>query len=326
MEFRTQIKFEKYNEKIDFSHKILFLGSCFTENIGKKFESNFFQTKINPFGVLYNPISISESLKILLEKRLFEQKDLFIHNNLWHSFFHHSSFSDNNINVCLDKINNNIVETSDFLNNSDFIFITFGTSWVYELSNSKQIVSNCHKLPDSHFNRKLLEVDEIVDKYKELILYLKSQNSKLKFYFTVSPIRHLKDGANGNQISKSILFLSINKLCNIFDFCFYFPSYEIVIDELRDYRFYTSDMVHISDAAIDYIWQKIIENIFENKTQMNIKLTEKLSRLLNHKVFDKNSSAYNNYILSVNKLVEQIKKEIKYIKLTDIENNFFNNY
>ncbi|GAI96735.1 unnamed protein product, partial [marine sediment metagenome] len=230
----------------------MFIGSCFTESIGGKLNDYKFPVDINPFGIIYNPSSVGKSLELLIGEKEFTIDDLFFYNGKWLSFFHHSSFSDKDPELCLSRINAKITESREFLKKAGFLFITFGTAWVFEWKESGETVSNCHKISALKFNHKLLAVEDILENYKTLIHKLLRFNPQLKIIFTVSPIRHWKDGAEGNQVSKAILLLSAHQLLKKFQSVSYFPAYEIIMDDLRDYRFYSDDMIHLNSVAIDY--------------------------------------------------------------------------
>ena len=309
--FRTIINIPENKEHISYSDKIMLIGSCFTDNIGKYFSDLLFDVEINPFGVLYNPLSIKNSLEILIQKKPFSELNIHHHNNLWFSFSHHSKFSNLDKNICLEKINPKIITASDFLKKTKFLFITFGTSWVYEWKETGEIVSNCHKISNKKFNRKLLTVNQIIDNYKIFIEKLKEFNPKINIVFTVSPIRHLKDGAVYNQLSKSTLIVAIHQLKKKFSNVSYFPSYEIIMDDLRDYRFYKSDMTHINNIGVEYIWENFKKVYFSDKTTKYFKEIEKINKTLNHKPKNPNSKEYNDLI----KKNKEKLKELKLIKL-----------
>jgi len=296
--FRTKVNIPKSDFDFGYKKKAMLMGSCFVENIGARLSSYKYPVDVNPFGVIYNPVSVCSSLRLLMEEREFVEDDLNFHNKLWFSFYHHSKFSNTDSSQCLSDINNGIKESSKELKEADFLFITFGTSWVYELISSGKIVSNCHKLPAKDFNRYRLNVDEIVSIYKDLIVELLVFNPNIKLVFTVSPIRHWKDGAHGNQLSKSTLLLAVEQLVELFDQVSYFPSYEIVMDELRDYRFYSEDMLHISNAAIKYIWQRFADTFLSEESKRIQKQVDKFVLASNHRPFNVNSDSHQTFIKS----------------------------
>ncbi len=320
MDFRTIVDIKKYNEKIDYSKKMMFIGSCFTENIGQKFKDYFFDVDINPFGVIYNPASVLSSLEFLVERKVFLPEDLFFDNDIWRSYSHHGSFSDSQQKVVLNNINERIKLSSEFLQTADYLFVTFGTAWVYRLCETKKVVANCHKQAASKFERLRLSVDFIVEKYVEFLQKLKTFNPQIKVIFTVSPVRHWKDGATENQVSKSTLILSINKIVEELDFVSYFPSYEIVMDELRDYRFYANDMVHISNVAVDYIWQRIGDSLLTDRTLNELGRVEKIKKAISHRVLNESSKEYVLFLEKTMRKIEDLQKENKYIKLEEAMN------
>lgn len=275
--FRTSIDIKPYSFRLDYQSNILTLGSCFSENMGLKMKNVFFKTEINPFGVLYNPISILNSIQLLLQNKKFTASDIFEYKSLWHSFAHSSSFSDESSELCLSKMNERIESASEFIKNTDVLLITFGTAWVFTDKESGRVVSNCHKLPAAKFNRRRLTVDEITEAYSDLLTKLKALYPNLNVVFSVSPIRHWKDGAHENTISKSTLLLAVDALQNQFGNVHYFPAYELLMDELRDYRFYASDMLHPSDVAVEYIWSKFSESVFSDETLQLMKKLEQLA-------------------------------------------------
>ncbi len=308
MSFYTEIEIAEFPWKMDYSMSMMFFGSCFSENIGQKLIDLKFNVDLNPFGILYNPISIANSLKILLEKRIFGKDDLFHDQGLWNSYSHHSRFSDGDSEATLEKINGRIALSHDFLLKADFLIITFGTSWVYELKETGQIVSNCHKVPAAEFKRFRLGVYEITEAYHTLMEELWKFNPNLKVVFTVSPIRHWKDGAVENQVSKATLLLAINRLLNGFgnSNCAYFPSYELMMDELRDYRFYAEDMLHLSPLAIDYIFERFGKVMISNDSLKVAKDVVKINKAVLHRPVHSNSEKYRNFLLynleEINKL------------------------
>jgi len=281
--FQTKVQIPSSPLKIGYEDHVMALGSCFAENIGKKMSGAYFLIDVNPFGVLYNPNSIKNSLELLLHDKSFTIDDIFEHNSLWQSFTHSTQFSDSNAQVCLENINSRLSVARSFFKQSKILIITFGTAWVFEDINTKQVVSNCHKLPSQNFIRRRLTVQEIVDSYVSVITKMLANNPSLQIIFSVSPIRHWKDGAHENNISKSTLLLAVDELQKHFDQVHYFPAYEIQIDELRDYRFYASDMLHPSDVAVDYIWEKFCETYFSSVTQEVKSYVQQLNSDLAHR-------------------------------------------
>lgn len=308
MPFTTEIQIPECPWKLDYSKATMLMGSCFSDNIGQKLINLKYPVDLNPFGVLYNPVSIANSLKFLIDKQEFFEYDLFQDQGQWNSFHHHSSFSDVDLEAALQKINGRIESSHEFLKNADFLIITFGTAWAYQLENSLQVVSNCHKVPAGHFNRIRLAVHEIVEAYRYLMEELWAFNPNLKIVFTVSPIRHWKDGAVENQVSKATLILAIDQLRRAFEGrdCLYFPSYELVMDELRDYRYYAADMLHLSEVAIGYIFDRFQSAYISQESILFSKSIEKIRKAMHHKPFNSNSEEYKKFlemnIQEINKL------------------------
>lgn len=299
--FRTEIEITHSSFEISYKDNIMTLGSCFAENIGKKLSDVYFQTDINPFGVLYNPISIRNSIDLLMQDKEFDKKDIFESRSLWQSFSHSSLFSDISAENCLNRINTRLINSSNFLRSTDCMLITFGTAWVFEDVKSGRVVSNCHKLPANNFIRRRLTVDEIISEYSSLISKLKATFPGLQIIFSVSPIRHWKDGAHENNLSKSTLLLVINELQNQFEQVHYFPAYEIMMDELRDYRFYASDMLHPSEVAVDYIWKRFSDTYFSKQTLQLKKQLEQLAADLAHRPFQPDSSEFKKFQENIEK-------------------------
>ena len=297
MNLQTPVIFPKASFDINHRSSILLFGSCFSENIGLKLKENKFSVNVNPFGILYNPISIYNVINRLLDKQGFTEKDFTHHNSSYHSLMHHGSFSNANLNDALNKVNNEFNIAANQLETADFLLITFGTSSVFRLKETNEVVGNCHKIPANQFSRERLTVREITLTWSNLIERALTSNPKLKLIFTVSPIRHFKDGAHENQLSKSILHLSIDNLMKQFlDNAFYFPAYEIMMDELRDYRFYTDDMLHPSNLAQDYIWKRFGETYFSEETQSIIAQWQPIHQALSHKPYNRDSEAYQKFL------------------------------
>ena len=276
MEFRTVISPKKSSFRISHNESLFLVGSCFASEIGSWLQKVKFHVTVNPFGVLYNPVSVSGALKILISGSIFNHDDLFHYNGKYMSFSHDTSFSNSDSNVAIELINNSIIEGSEKLKSSSYLFVTFGTSRIYRLNSSGEVVSNCHKLPAAEFTREILSQDEIVKQWNELLADLKEFNPALKTIFTVSPVRHWKDGAHGNQLSKSILHVAIENIIAQNPGTSYFPSYELLIDDLRDYRYYADDMLHPSSRAVEYIWDFFKATYFDNQT---IKLSDRILKI-----------------------------------------------
>jgi hypothetical protein len=276
---------------------MMLFGSCFSENIGSKLLDYRFQAEVNPFGILYNPSSVSQAIKFLLAgKQPVSENDLVFHNEMYHSLMHHGDFSDICKYECLENIFDRFYDAADLIAEADIFFVTFGTAYVYRWKETGEVVGNCHKIRADKFVRSRLTIDEIVSEWSEIISLIKSKNDKAKFLFTVSPIRHWKDGAHENQVSKSTLHLAIDSLQSQFEDVHYFPAYEILLDELRDYRFFAEDMMHPSSVAADYIWERFSETYFEDKTKEINEEWLQIYRALNHKPINPETEAHKNFL------------------------------
>lgn len=314
MNLRTKIEISKSNVDINHQSKLMMFGSCFSQNIGQKLLDNKFQAIINPFGILYNPSSIASSIKRLLSHREFEQSELVFHNEMYQSFMHHGSFSSNDKDKCITDINKEFNKSGSFINNTDTYLFTFGTAYTYKLNETGDVVANCHKFHASNFTRYRLSVEDIVNEWTNVIDNLLAINSKAKFVFTVSPIRHWKDGAHDNVISKSILHIAIDSLQTMYpDSLLYFPAYEILMDELRDYRFYAEDMMHPSSLAIEYIWQRFGDAFFSSNTLEISNKWMRISQAINHRPINAETNNYNNFLKQTLKRVVEFNKNYPYI-------------
>ena len=291
MDLQTVVKIDKPSFRVEYSTRMMLLGSCFVENIGAKLAYFGFQTDINPCGIVYNPLSVASTLDILLSGRRFGESDLLQNNGKWVSLSHHGDFSATHSGQCLQRINSRLETAGAHLKKTDVLVITWGTAWVYRFRKTGQVVFNCHRFPASDFERFRLEVEEIVRVYADLLDRLREVNPDMRVVFTVSPVRHWKDGAHGNQLSKAVLLLAADRLQGEYGQVSYFPSYEIVMDELRDYRFYGEDMLHLSPQGVEYVWEKFRDNYMTSETQSRMKQVEKLNKILQHRPFDADSDA-----------------------------------
>lgn len=310
MLFRTKVDIPQPNFSISYPESIFSIGSCFATNIGTKLSDVKFSICNNPFGVLYNPMSIARSLDMLLQDSDFDPKYLFEHDGMWHSWMHHSSFSEINKEICKAKIQKSLKTSHKDLISSNNLIITLGTSWVFRHKGLNEVVSNCHKIPSGEFERYRMSVEEIVEVLKPVFHKLIEVNPKIQIIFTVSPIRHWKDGAHENQVSKSVLILAIEKILGEYTNASYFPAYEIVMDELRDYRFYAEDMIHPNQIAIDYIWQRFIETYCDAKTIAAIQKIENLNKAINHRPFNSKTEAFKKHVSATIDKCIALEKEI----------------
>lgn len=256
MEILTGVTLPAASREVNYDTPAMFLGSCFAGEIGYRMASGKLPVMTNPHGTLFNPISVAGALERFASGHIYTEQDIYLHQNRRMSLAHHTSFSSYEQEALITRLNDVSRTASAFISKASFLFVTFGTSYIYTLKENGSIVANCHKLPSSLFTRRLASCREIVDRWKETLDRLREVNPDLKVWFTVSPVRHLSDGAHANQLSKAQLLLAAEELLGHPLVEGYFPAYEIFMDELRDYRWYASDMVHPSETAIDYIWEK----------------------------------------------------------------------
>lgn len=316
-DFRTIVKPLSCGGMINHHQSVMMMGSCFSDNIGVRLRQACFDVEINPFGTLYNPASIACGIDAIIKSRRYSIDDLFQveGDKRWHSFSHHSMFSSVDRDSMLEKMNKKVVDAHEMIKRVSTLIITFGTAWVYESRDSGMVVSNCHKLPASRFNRRMMSIDEIVLAWREVIAEIRSLNESVKVVFTVSPIRHLRDGVHENQLSKSTLLLAINQLGRECDDVIYFPSYEIMNDDLRDYRFYASDMTHPSEVAVDYIYDIFSQSFFDDETKEIAKECGRLSKRLSHRPMSDDAEAVARFNVSTRELRTRLLQKYPFIKI-----------
>ena len=285
MQFRTIIPAPQYPFQIQENDAVMLVGSCFSDNMGHYFDTHRFEVCSNPFGVLFNPISIDRALRFMLQPELFDKNRYFYkYRDLWVSFAHHGRFSKEIFEDFEANIDSNLQQSAEFLRKTRFLFITFGTAFCYKFIPRDLIVSNCHKIPNHQFDRLRLDVKKIVTQWNSTLALLKESCPDMKVIFTVSPVRHLGDGAHENALSKATLLLAVEKLVDN-EFTYYFPAYEYLMDDLRDYRFYAKDLCHINDLAISYLEERLAESFFSPETIERMVEIEKENRFLNHRKF-----------------------------------------
>ena len=281
--FRTVVKCTASPDKIGYDTPLLMMGSCFAENMGNRLQQLKFNIMLNPFGIVYHPTPAAHQLERIITGKPYTTGELHDHNGLWCSFDHHGRFSHPDISVCLEQINIGLQQAHNQLIRAEWLLITFGTAWAYRLKSSGRIVSNCHKFPASDFERIRFSIDEIYAVWAAAIARLRKFNPAIKIVFTVSPIRHLCDGAHENQLSKSSLLLAVDRLIGEIEHTGYFPAYEIVLDELRDYRFYDEQMTHPNTAAINYIRKRFCECYMTENTLQTMKYVDDIVQAAAHR-------------------------------------------
>ncbi len=327
MNFRSEFTPKHFPIKIKHTDKLLLVGSCFTEQIGKKLSAHKFDVLENPNGILFNPISIAKALISYAGEKLFTEDELFYHNELWASREHHTRFSDTDKGSTIKKINKEQLLAINFIKNADWILITLGSAFVYEwkdiitTSNYENVAANCHKINTDKFNRRLIDPQEIIAFLQKMKIAVKNINPNVKFIYTISPVRHLREGFIENNRSKAALIQAVHGMANDVD-TFYFPAYELIIDDLRDYRFFAEDLVHPNYSATNYVWEKFVASCIEEKSQELMKEINEINAALNHKPFNQSSNAHQIF---KNKYFDKIKilqKKYSYLNM-EFELHYF---
>ena len=317
MNFTTKIPIEKSKNQISYSSQILSLGSCFAENMGEKFSYFKFQNVVNPFGIIFNPVSIENLVSRVVNKQKFTEEDIFFHNDLWHCFEVHSELSNPNKEDFLQGLNTLLDQTHHYIATFSHCIITYGTSWVYINKASNKVVANCHKVQQAQFDKEILSIETIEKSIQSTIDLIRKVNPNCNFIFTISPVRHIKDGFVENQRSKAHLITSLqsilqtehNKLNTE-----YFPSYEIMMDELRDYRFYAEDMLHPSQTAIDYIWIRFFESYISEENYSIMEEVCSIQKALLHRPFNPNSEKHQKFLVALNQKITKLQEQFPYFK------------
>lgn len=310
MKFRAELSVKRWMKTITYKDQIMLMGSCFTEHIGKYLTDRKFNTLSNPNGILFNPASIANTLSSYIDNRIYSKEDLFVLNDMYASWGYHSQFSNTNIEACLQTVHAAQQTAHQYIQTTKWLIITWGSAFVYKLTQkaksnnslaSKQvgdIVANCHKAPADWFDRQLLSVEEILNIYTTLINNLCAYNHQLRIIFSISPVRHLREGLIDNNKSKAVLIQAVHQLCEKFDFAHYFPAYELVIDDLRDYRFYAEDLVHPNHQATQYVWEKFVEMCIHADSVLVMQAIEKIRAAYLHKPLHPQSQQHRAFLKS----------------------------
>ena len=310
MDFRTELPARVSNKKIELSDSIITMGSCFSDDIGARLSGNKFIINANPLGTVYNPISIHKLLLYAIQKSKPSQNGFIERDGISFHFDFHSTWNGQS----QDDLNKSLVQelknVHDAVMTCKHLIITYGTSWVYEEKYINEIVTNCHKIPQGNFNKFLLTQKRIVESFESFYTELKNINKNVRVILTVSPVRHIKDTLELNSVSKSILRLTCYTLSQEYSGVEYFPSYEIMLDDLRDYRFYKSDLIHPSDVAIGYIWEKFGETYFDEGTLKFIGEWGKIRLALEHKPFQSSSKSHQQFLKETLNRLTQIGEKV----------------
>lgn len=317
MQFRTQIPIFKSIQPIDYNSKIMSLGSCFAVNMAEKLDYFKFQNSCNPFGILFHPLAIEKLLDFAVSEKQFTEADIFFYNERWHCFDAHSDLSNSNKEDLLQSLNTIIKSVKKDLVKASHIIITYGTSWVYKNIDSNEIVANCHKVPQKKFKKEILSIQTIGKSIQHSIDLIEKLNPNCSIIFTISPVRHIKDGFVENQWSKANLIAAIHSTLqteNIKPSTGYFPSYELMMDELRDYRFYASDMLHPNQVAIDYIWERFKETNISERTFATMQEIETIQKSVAHKSFNPNSESHQKFEANLKNKIATLVSQYSFMK------------
>ncbi|WP_299312700.1 GSCFA domain-containing protein [uncultured Aquimarina sp.] len=314
MILQTKIPLKPQQPKIDYDGELLLLGSCFAENIGEKFEYFKFKSLVNPFGILFHPKAIETFLWMATQQERYTETDLFYHNEQWHCFDAHSKLSHPDQKQLLQSLNKALDLSYKRIQSATHICITLGTSWVYRLQALDMIVANCHKVPQKEFAKELLSVEEVGQCLQNSIGLARSLNPNVKIICTVSPVRHIKDGFVENNLSKSHLIAAVHKIIASDNNCVYFPSYEIMMDELRDYRFYDTDMIHPSAVAVDYIWEYFKQTWVSEEALKTMRRVKEIQNAMAHRPFNPKSKQHLSFLQNLEHKKHQLQQEYSFIK------------
>jgi hypothetical protein len=319
MKFRTEFDIKKLEQSITHQSKLMLVGSCFTENIGEKLRKHKFEVYENPNGILFNPVSVSEAIINVIESKEYTTEDLFNYNEGWHSWQHHSRFSGITAEDALKKINDTTKQANDFLKKADYILITLGSAWIYTLTdkalNAKvgTVAANNHKAPADWFDKRLLRVDQAILVLATMLDRLGAFNPDIKIIFTISPVRHLREGAINNNRSKAVLIQAVHDLLDRLGKLYYFPAYELVIDDLRDYRFFAEDLVHPNYYATQYVWEKFVESCISEESKKLMQEIAEINNAYHHKPFNATSNQHKTFLKNYYNKAQQLREQHKYL-------------
>lgn len=315
--FRTEIKPTPAPFNISYSDSLLFIGSCFTEHIGSRMKLLKFPVAINPSGILYNPVSIANTIRRLVTAKPYSQDELIQNNGVWHSFDHHGMFSGTEKDDVLKRINESLNRGAAFLRKASCLFITLGNAHVYRYWHTGQIAANCHKIPDTEFTFDMLSPEQIIESFTEVWKLISNVNPSLRIIFSISPVRYLRYGHTGNQTGKSVLFVAVHRLLNEIPGSVYFPAYEIMMDDLRDYRFYEPDMIHPNQVAIEYIWQFFCQAYFTESTLKIIRMIEQIHRAMEHRPIRPGTEEHFRFINKIQTQISELEKQYFFLNFQE---------
>jgi hypothetical protein len=304
MKFHFEFDIKKLTQPVHHRQKTLLMGSCFTENIGEKLRKHKFTVRENPNGILFNPVSVAEAVGSYIDDKKITEADIFQHNETWHSWKHHSRFSGITAAECIQKINGSTAESHAYLKNADLLLITLGSAWLYTLTEQADnaipgsVAANNHKAPATWFQKRLMKPEEVISVLGEMHSKLLACNPGIRIIFTISPVRHLREGVVENNRSKAVLIQAVHQLVEQLEALYYFPAYELVIDDLRDYRFYAEDLVHPNYQATQYVWEKFINACMSDDTRELMKEIAEINLAYQHKPFNPLTEQHQNFLAS----------------------------
>lgn len=311
MIFRTELECSNNRKKIEYPHKIFTIGSCFSLEIAQKLIDRKFPVCHNPFGALFHPLSIENAIMRIYSGSEYTPLEIYKYEELYISWDHHSSFDSTFPEGILNSINQQIQKGQNFLREADWVIITLGSAYVYLLKEYNLFVANCHKVPSNYFTKKLLTTKEIINSLKNIVEMLRDiGKNDLQIIFTLSPVRHLKDGIANNQLSKALLLTSIYEVIDLYENCIYFPSYELMMDDLRDYRFYKPDLIHPTDQAIQYIWEKFTQSYFSESCTQLMKKVENINTMLQHRALHPETLKHKKTLYHMLHEIENISTQL----------------
>ena len=315
MLFHTEIKIITLNQTIHYGDSLLFLGSCFADEVGGICHGLGFDALVNPFGVLYNPASIAQSVERLGNGNPFTHDDVIaVGEGQYCTFSHNTAFWNHSETALLEQVNQSLDEAHEHFMKSKWIVISLGTSWFFRYKANGSVVSNCHKLSANQFERQFLSVEQSFRYLSEIV----QQQPEKRFIFTISPLRHLKDGLHENQLSKAALLLAVDEMCKQFGNAYYFPAYEILLDELRDYRFYKEDMVHPTEQAVRYIWKRFVDFAIDPKEEPAMKAAAELKQMMKHKPLFPESVAFKKFEQLKETKISELKRVFPSVRINNL--------
>ncbi len=331
MKFHFEFDIKRAPKPVQHPQQLMLMGSCFTENIGDKLRKHKFNVLENPNGILFNPVSVAEAVDSYLSGKMFTTSDIFLHNETWHSWKHHSRYSGITAEECISKINSSITQAQQYLKHTDHLMITLGSAWLYTLTPEAanavpgSVAANNHKAPASWFRKRLMQVTEAVALLGDMIRNLQAYNPSLQIIFTISPVRHLREGVIENNRSKAVLIQAVHELVERFEQLYYFPAYELVIDDLRDYRFYAEDLVHPNYHATQYVWEKFTEACMNEETRSLMKEIAELNLAFQHKPFNPGTFQHQKFLKTYLVKTQSLQERHPYLDLSG-ELEYFRNH